>query len=107
MNETIRQHIKRRARLSMRILLWYFVVMIGLLAIARNRPWGGPLAGTLFVAMGVSLVWAAWIRCPKCGRWLSRNEFARFSWWFLREPDACPRCGVSYETPWDQPRVSR
>lgn len=70
----------------MRILLWYFVVMIGLLAIARNRPWGGPLAGTLFLAMGVSLVWAAWIRCPKCGRWLSRNEFAASAVGFCVNP---------------------
>jgi hypothetical protein len=80
MDETIRQHIKRRARLSMLILLCYFVLMIGLLAIGRNQSWVGPLVGIVFITMAVSLIWAAWLRCP--------------------------RCGVSLDTPWDQPRVS-
>jgi hypothetical protein len=107
MSVTIREHVRRRAKQSTAILFWAFVLMICLLAIGRNRPWVGPTVGLVFVAMVAGLIWSAWIRCPRCGRWFSRTDLARFTWWFLREPEACPRCGVSLDTAWDQPRVSR
>jgi hypothetical protein len=41
-----------------------------------------------------------WHEVPKGGRWYARSDYARFTWFFLSEPDACPRCGESYDAPW-------
>jgi hypothetical protein len=101
MAETIRQHLRRRTRLSLWLLVLgvgvAFVLMLGV----RFAPWAADFA-VLIVAGALigSTALCSFQRCPSCGRWFDRSEYARFTWPFLREPDACTRCGLSYSEPW-------
>jgi hypothetical protein len=99
--ETIREHLKRRARLSLLIVLCGIGLLSVCVAVAPRVHAAGALALIVFALMAVgSIAAAAGMRCPGCGRWYTRDDYARFTWFFLREPDACPRCGESYDAPW-------
>jgi hypothetical protein len=101
MPETIRQHLKRRARLSLLIIGVGMLLMLVLTPLMHYGTWAGCLVIGIFVAMAVgSIASCAGMRCPNCGRWYSRGDYARFTWFFLSEPDVCPRCGESYDAPW-------
>ena len=102
MNETIRQHVKRRALISLAVVLVGIGLLWVLIAIAPYAPRTAQVLA-VFILAGIvvgSLAAAAGMRCPRCGRRYTRNDYARFAWFFLSEPEACPRCGESYDAPW-------
>jgi endogenous inhibitor of DNA gyrase (YacG/DUF329 family) len=65
----------------------------------RTEPWASTAAVLVFGTMAIGLLWSGSVKCPRCGRRFSRNDFARFAWPFLTEPDSCPECGVSLDAP--------
>jgi hypothetical protein len=98
MSETIRQHVKRRVRLTAVVLAVGMAAMLYLLD-HRVEPWARSASLPAFAAMAVGLIWSGWVNCPRCGYLFSRNEFARFAWPSLPEPDNCPHCGISLDSP--------
>jgi hypothetical protein len=96
---TIRQYIKRRIRLTAAILVGGMLLLLYLVQ-HRDQPGARAACVAVFCATAVGLLWATWVKCPRCGYFFSRNDFARFAWPFLDEPDQCPRCSVSLDDPY-------
>ena len=108
MAETIREHLKRRAQLSLQSVMAGVGLMFLALWLEEFIDWAGVLMIVVFVVSALASIAAAGgMRCPGCGRWFSRGEYAAFTWPFFKEPESCPRCGQSYDAPWRKWRKSR
>ena len=98
---TIRQHLRRRSKIALLFLLGGMGLTLVLVWVARFAPWLQALAPITFMAAVIGgTVPCTFQRCPGCGRWFDRGEYAGFTWPFAREPIACSRCGLSYDTEW-------
>jgi hypothetical protein len=97
--KTIRDYLRRRVRVTAAIFVGGMLLLIYLLGHWREHAWGRSAVIAAFCLMSAALLWSGWLKCPRCGTFVTRNDFARFAWPFLREPDTCPECGISLDTP--------
>lgn len=98
MGESIGQYVRRRVRFTA-VILAGGIATLAYLVDHRSEPWAATAALVVFGAMAAGLIWSGSVKCPRCGGLFSRDDFARFAWPFLSEPDSCPECGISLDAP--------
>ena len=76
--------LRKRRRTAMMILL----VGVVLALLGTDTGWIWLTVPGMTLLLGGLALDAAWVRCPRCGRWLGWNTGAR-----------CPACGT--EISWD------
>ena len=80
MPETIREHLKRRGRLSLMILVIGAALMLVILWVegSRHRVVARVVDAVVLVATGAGVIGACISqRCPGCGRWFTRTDYSR------------------------------
>ena len=102
MPETIRRHLMHRARRGQTVVVVLWVGLAASAVFIHDRamiPWF--LAG--FVVFAGSVLYAMYVRCPKCRAILGycvtghiRLKGSRL----LPRPNFCPYCGVSLDEPY-------
>jgi hypothetical protein len=108
MAETIREYVKRRRRLSERLLALASVLALVPLVIAVRMTRGPhPYLHAYFVALFASLALTCVAMtvvmrttCPKCGKQLVVPRP------FGAQPNYCPYCAVNLDEPMPQKRIS-
>jgi hypothetical protein len=95
MDGIIRRYVKRCVRLTAATLVGGMLVLLYLVENYRDRA---AARVAVLAVMAVALWWSAWLKCPRCSYFFSRNDLARFTWPFLEEPATCPHCGVSLDS---------
>ena len=100
MNETIRDRIKRRARLMLLVSLAGFLIFgsTALFGLDRPQPLTVLVGWLIFIG---GLVAMRWIKCPKCSARFGQSiamplVFPRF---LAQRPNYCLYCGVSLDEP--------
>ena len=103
MNETIRQHIKRRVRWCMAIAAGGWLMFPLATSLAGYLPEGipqgaAPLAGMLLF-VGAIFTMQRIVKCPKCKARLAQTiaMHVAFSWGSGPRVNFCPYCGVSLD----------
>lgn len=103
MNESIRDYLKRRVRLTMMIgMAGWLLIFVTMLSTHGAAP--PPLLIAGFFMFGGAILFLQWIRCPRCstklgqcitrGLGLNLNLFGRKA-----SPNFCPYCGVHLDQP--------
>jgi hypothetical protein len=105
MSATIRDYIKRRVRWSfaIAILSWLFIPLT-MGASRHGAPAWLPFFGLLGFA-GAILALQFFVRCPRCSARIGQTigMAVGLSFGSARRVNFCPYCGVSLDTPLQEP----
>jgi DNA-directed RNA polymerase subunit RPC12/RpoP len=108
MNDSIRDYLKRRVRLTMAIGLGGWLLVAVAMGSTHGKEPPPPLLIAGFVMFGGAILILQWIRCPRCSARLGQciTMGLGFNLSILgrkKSPNFCPYCGVSLDQPYREP----